>query len=35
MHTADFVDLSPEHFDETMKTNLYGYFHLAQAAVER
>ena len=35
VHTADFVDLSPEHFDETIKTNLYGYFHLAQAAVER
>ena len=35
VHTADFVDLSPEHFDETLKTNLYGYFHLAQAAVER
>ena len=32
VHTADFVDLSPEHFDETIKTNLYGYFHLAQAA---
>ena len=28
----DFLDLSPEHFDETLKTNLYGYFHLAQAA---
>ena len=35
VHTGDFVDLSPEHFDETLKTNLYGYFHLAQAAVER
>ena len=35
VHTADFMDLSPEHFDETLKTNLYGYFHLAQAAVER
>ena len=33
VHTEDFVDLSPEHFDETIKTNLYGYFHLAQAAV--
>jgi NAD(P)-dependent dehydrogenase (short-subunit alcohol dehydrogenase family) len=32
VHTDDFLDLSPEHFDETVKTNLYGYFHLAQAA---
>ncbi len=34
VHTADFLDLSPEHFDETLKTNLYGYFHMAQAAAE-
>jgi NAD(P)-dependent dehydrogenase (short-subunit alcohol dehydrogenase family) len=33
VHTKDFLDLSPEHFDETLKTNLYGYFHMAQAAV--
>jgi NAD(P)-dependent dehydrogenase (short-subunit alcohol dehydrogenase family) len=33
VHTEDFLDLSPEHFDETLKTNLYGYFHMAQAAV--
>ena len=32
VHTEDFLDLSPEHFDETLKTNLYGYFHMAQAA---
>jgi NAD(P)-dependent dehydrogenase (short-subunit alcohol dehydrogenase family) len=32
VHTEDFLDLSPEHFDETVKTNLYGYFHMAQAA---
>jgi NAD(P)-dependent dehydrogenase (short-subunit alcohol dehydrogenase family) len=32
VHTQDFLDLSPEHFDETLKTNLYGYFHMAQAA---
>jgi NAD(P)-dependent dehydrogenase (short-subunit alcohol dehydrogenase family) len=32
VHTEDFLDLSPEHFDETIRTNLYGYFHLAQAA---
>ena len=33
VHSKDFLDLSPEHFDETVKTNLYGYFHLSQAAV--
>lgn len=33
VHAEDFMDLSPEHFDETVKTNLYGYFHMAQAAV--
>ena len=32
VHTKDFLDLSPEHFDETLKTNLYGYFQMAQAA---
>jgi NAD(P)-dependent dehydrogenase (short-subunit alcohol dehydrogenase family) len=32
VHSEDFLDLSAEHFDETLKTNLYGYFHLAQAA---
>ena len=34
VHTAKFEDLTPEHFDTTLKTNLYGYFHMAQAAVE-
>src|SRR6185295_4936617 len=34
VHSADFLDLSPEHFDATLKTNLYGYIHLAQAAAE-
>ena len=33
IHSKDFLDLTPEHFDETVKTNLYGYFDLAQAAV--
>ena len=33
VHTKDIVDLSDEHFDETLKTNLYGYFYLAKAAV--
>jgi NAD(P)-dependent dehydrogenase (short-subunit alcohol dehydrogenase family) len=33
VHTKDITDLSDEHFDETLKTNLYGYFYLARAAV--
>jgi NAD(P)-dependent dehydrogenase (short-subunit alcohol dehydrogenase family) len=32
-HTADIEDLSFEHFDRTLKTNLYGYFNMAKAAV--
>jgi NAD(P)-dependent dehydrogenase (short-subunit alcohol dehydrogenase family) len=32
-HVQDFEDLSEEHFDRTIKTNLYGYFHMAKAAV--
>ncbi|TPE51658.1 SDR family oxidoreductase [Amaricoccus solimangrovi] len=35
VHTKDFMDLSPEHFDLTLRTNLEGYFHMAQAAVPR
>jgi NAD(P)-dependent dehydrogenase (short-subunit alcohol dehydrogenase family) len=34
IHTAQFEDLTAEHFDETLKTNLYGYFYMAQAAVK-
>ncbi|HYE44904.1 MAG TPA: SDR family oxidoreductase [Caulobacter sp.] len=34
VHTKDILDLSEEHFDATLKTNLYGYFFMAQAAVE-
>ena len=33
VHSRDILDLSEEHFDETLKTNLYGYFFMAQAAV--
>ena len=33
IHTAQFEDLTARHFDETLKTNLYGYFYMAQAAV--
>ena len=32
-HVNKFEDLSAEHFDRTLKTNLYGYFHMAKAAV--
>ena len=34
-HVEKFEDLSDEHFDRTLKTNLYGYFYMAQAAVAR
>jgi NAD(P)-dependent dehydrogenase (short-subunit alcohol dehydrogenase family) len=32
-HVATLEDLSNEQFDRTLKTNLYGYFHMAKAAV--
>jgi NAD(P)-dependent dehydrogenase (short-subunit alcohol dehydrogenase family) len=34
VHSPSFDDLTEEHFDQTLKTNLYGYFHMAQAAVK-
>src|SRR5262245_25495755 len=34
-HVSRFENLSAEHFDLTLKTNLYGYFYMAQAAVPR
>jgi NAD(P)-dependent dehydrogenase (short-subunit alcohol dehydrogenase family) len=33
LHVSRFEDLTEEHFDRTLKTNLYGYFHMAQEAV--
>lgn len=33
VHAKDLGDISEEHFDETLKTNLYGYFFMARAAV--
>ncbi|GLS28687.1 short-chain dehydrogenase [Mesorhizobium albiziae] len=33
VHSAEFADLTEKHFDTTLKTNLYGYFHMAQEAV--
>lgn len=32
-HVMDFEELTEAHFDRTLKTNLYGYFHMAKAAV--
>lgn len=33
IHSTKFEDLTLEHFDTTLKTNLYGYFHMAQSAI--
>ncbi|SDP43641.1 NAD(P)-dependent dehydrogenase, short-chain alcohol dehydrogenase family [Phyllobacterium sp. YR620] len=35
LHTDAFDELTEEHFDETIRTNLYGYFFLAQAAARK
>jgi NAD(P)-dependent dehydrogenase (short-subunit alcohol dehydrogenase family) len=32
-HVEKFEDLTEEQFDKTLHTNLYGYFHMAKAAV--
>jgi NAD(P)-dependent dehydrogenase (short-subunit alcohol dehydrogenase family) len=32
-HVQDFDDLTDEHFDRTLRTNLYGFFYMARAAV--
>lgn len=32
-HAESLLDLSEERFDLTMKTNVYGYFHMAKAAL--
>lgn len=32
-HVDEFEDLTDEHFDRTLKTNLYGLFHMSKAAV--
>ena len=31
-HISDITELTDEHFDRTIKTNLYGYFYMARAA---
>ncbi len=33
LHVSRFEDLTEAHFDRTIKTNLYGYYHMAQACV--
>jgi NAD(P)-dependent dehydrogenase (short-subunit alcohol dehydrogenase family) len=33
MHVPDFMDLDEEQFDLTMKTNMYGYYHMARACI--
>jgi NAD(P)-dependent dehydrogenase (short-subunit alcohol dehydrogenase family) len=32
-HVNEFDELTNEHFDRTIKTNLYGYFYMSKAAV--
>lgn len=32
-HAASIEDITEERFDETLRTNVYGYFHMAKAAV--
>jgi NAD(P)-dependent dehydrogenase (short-subunit alcohol dehydrogenase family) len=32
-HAEDILDLSDAHFDQTIKTNLYGYFYMARASI--
>jgi NAD(P)-dependent dehydrogenase (short-subunit alcohol dehydrogenase family) len=33
LHAESLEDITEEHFDETMRTNIYGYFHMAKAAL--
>jgi NAD(P)-dependent dehydrogenase (short-subunit alcohol dehydrogenase family) len=33
LHVSRFEDLTEDHFDLTIKTNLYGYFHMVQACL--
>jgi NAD(P)-dependent dehydrogenase (short-subunit alcohol dehydrogenase family) len=32
-HASSLLDLTEERFDETMRTNIYGYFHMAKACI--
>src|SRR5690606_2119653 len=33
-HASTLQDITDERFDETMRTNVYGYFHMARAALD-
>ncbi len=32
-HAGSLLDISEQHFDDTMRTNIYGYFHMTKAAL--
>jgi NAD(P)-dependent dehydrogenase (short-subunit alcohol dehydrogenase family) len=32
-HANSLLDITEERFDETMRTNIYGYFHMAKASL--
>jgi NAD(P)-dependent dehydrogenase (short-subunit alcohol dehydrogenase family) len=32
-HASSLLDITEERFDETMRTNIYGYFHMAKACL--
>jgi NAD(P)-dependent dehydrogenase (short-subunit alcohol dehydrogenase family) len=34
-HAGDIAEITDEHFDRTLKTNLYGYFYMARAAAPK
>lgn len=34
VHTKEFADLTDEHFETTIRTNLFGYYYMAQEAVK-
>jgi NAD(P)-dependent dehydrogenase (short-subunit alcohol dehydrogenase family) len=32
-HAGDITDITEDRFDETFRTNIYGYFHMAKACI--